>query len=97
MVKFLLECKANPYITSKVDENEEESVLETACRWNYIDIIKLYLLRFAWNKEILKKCLKLCVSENARNEIKQYIKGGLMECICDCICRERFNRKIKTD
>jgi ankyrin repeat protein len=86
MVKFLLENKANPYITSTPEEGKEETVLETACRWNYPNIIKLYLQKFSWSKEILKKCLKLCRSENARNEIKRCVRGSLVDCICDCFC-----------
>jgi len=97
MIKFLLEQKANPYITSTPEEGEEENVLETACRWNYLNIIRFYLQRFSWNKETLKKCLKLCRSENARSEIKRCIRGDLAACICDCFCNDASKRKIDTE
>ena len=77
MVKFLIEQKANPYITSTPQEGEEETVLETACRWNYLAIIKYYLSTFAWDTQVLKKSLKLCSSEGAKMEVKRYLKKGL--------------------
>lgn len=86
MVKFLLEEKANPYITSTVDDKVEETVLETACRWNYIRIIRLYLARFQWDARTLKRALKQCSSKEAKNEVDNIYKSTTGNSIFGCIC-----------
>lgn len=94
MIEFLLEEKANPYITSLVSENEEETILETACRWNYTKIIRLYLSNFKWNTKTLKKALKLCTSNEAKNEINGAYKNTEGDSTFSCICCE--NKRVKT-
>jgi hypothetical protein len=86
MIKFLLEEKANPYITSTVDDRTEETILETACRWNYLRIIRLYLAKFNWDKRTLKKALKLCTTKEAKNELKRVYKAADTNSIFDCMC-----------
>eukprot|EP00826_Nyctotherus_ovalis_P043597 TRINITY_DN4609_c0_g1_i1.p2 TRINITY_DN4609_c0_g1~~TRINITY_DN4609_c0_g1_i1.p2 ORF type:complete len:101 (+),score=18.93 TRINITY_DN4609_c0_g1_i1:692-994(+) len=75
MVQFLLEEQANPYIASAVDSQLEETVLETACRWNYIKIINLYLAKFMWSEKVLKSALKLCNSNEAKNILTNAYKA----------------------
>lgn len=75
MVRFLLEEQANPYIPSAVDSEVQETVLETACRWNYVKIIKLYLAKFMWSEQVLKSALKLCNSNEAKNIVKDAYKA----------------------
>ena len=70
---MLLEEKANPYLISKVDKNEERSNLEEACINNYIPIIELYIEQFDWNEATISKSLKLCKSQLAENLIKRKI------------------------
>ena len=67
MVKFLIEQNANPYLRSTVDKNHEETILETACRWNYIEIIKYYLDNFEWDYNTLDNSRKLTNSIEARD------------------------------
>ena len=41
VVEFFLNKNMNPSIKSKINDNEFETCLEVAARWNYIDIVKL--------------------------------------------------------
>jgi len=94
MIKFLLEEKANPYITSTVDDKTEETILETACRWNYLRIIKLYLAKFQWDARTLKKALKLCSTKEAKNELERAYKAADNNSIFDWICCNSDHKKI---
>ena len=54
ILKYFIEIGLNPKINSKIDDNDFESPLEYACRWNYIKIIELLLSKIEFTKtEIL--------------------------------------------
>ena len=78
ILKFFIEKGLNPKINSKIDENDFESPLEYACRWNYIKIIELLLSKIEFTKtEILfiYRKNKEYLSNEVINILKSYLKN----------------------
>ena len=94
MVEFLLQEKANPFITSCVGKDEYETVLEAACRWNYTRLIHLYLNKFKWDMDTLKRASKLCSSKEAKQAMKQATKNFENKDCCLNICKNKRNEKV---
>lgn len=86
VIKLLLENDTDPYITSIVSKNEEQSNLEAACRWNYPEIIMFYLQKVNWNIATLKKALSYCKNENAKMKIEEKIQDHKNKYFCGCWC-----------
>ena len=92
IIQILLEYKANPYITSFVTQYEEETVLEAACRWSHVAIIRFYLTKTEWNIETLYRALSKCRNETVKKEIVEKINKELKEYSCvflGCYCGKK--------
>ncbi|MDR3549732.1 MAG: hypothetical protein P4M11_15910 [Candidatus Pacebacteria bacterium] len=85
-MKLLLEYRANPYVLSITGENEEESLLETACRWNHLAIIRLYVEKFKWGLGTLRRAWGYCRPGEVRDTIRRLIVATMKEYACACMC-----------
>ena len=67
-----------------MDEDEEETNLEAAVRWNNRKVIAFYLEHVKWPLELLEKILKGTKSENVKKEIKNKIGIHSGQYCCSC-------------
>ena len=90
ILKFFIEKGLNPKINSILDDNDFESPLECACRWNYINIIEFLLSKIEFTKtEILfiYRKNKEYLSTEVINILKSYLRNHPKEsekafCFC---------------
>ena len=83
IIEFLLENKANPYIKSLIAPKEEETILETACRWNYPAIVNLLLQKVKWPLDVLENASKISkgrIYDEVKLKIKEESGGGCKFC-----------------
>ena len=87
MVEYFLSKNLNPSIKSKSDENELETCIQVAARWNYVDIVKLLLdsgkVLDLEIKDVLKnKHLKKPVVNLINEHLTKKGKGKKGGCAC---------------
>jgi len=74
-VKLLLDNEADPHLKSKVSQIEEESILQTAARWNNIKIFEYLLASVKWCREEVKQVLKMAEKSSRVHMLaKKYAK-----------------------
>lgn len=74
IVEYLLKKKFSPFVKSRLDEKEGESPIQVACRWNYINIIKVLLAKVDYKKEHIEEALKM---EGITAKVKILLKSYL--------------------
>lgn len=74
VVEFFLDKRLNAFVKSKINENETESCLQVACRWNYLKIVKLLLDKVPYKKEDINEALNVDnLSKNCLVLLKRYL------------------------
>ena len=91
----MLHYKANPFVTSQVEKDEEETILEAAVRWNQRKVISFLLLNVKWSLELLEKVLKQTRSEEVKLELLNKIQILRKQCVCPCSIFSWITRKTK--
>lgn len=83
IVEFFLDKRLNAFVKSKVNDNEYESCLQVACRWNYLKIVKILLDKVAYKKPDIDEALKVDgISKNCVVLIKKYLNKFKRNSIC---------------
>jgi ankyrin repeat protein len=59
VVKFLIEQQADPHILSNVDEEEKESTLQVAVRWNHRHLVVYLLGNFSWSEREIRDAIRV--------------------------------------
>ena len=70
MVKFLLSESADPHLTSRISDKEEETVLQVAVRWNHSVIVDYLLDGVRWSQREVYDAYRV---EGASAHIKRMI------------------------
>jgi ankyrin repeat protein len=74
IVDFFLKKGLNPKIKSKTEDNEFETPLQVAVRWNYVNIVHLLLDKGGYDKKDIENCLKM---ENLKSPVVSILKSHL--------------------
>lgn len=76
IVEFFLNKRLNAFIKCKVNENEYETCLQVACRWNYLKIVKMLLDKVDYGINDIKEVLNVDgISKNCLLVLKKYINN----------------------
>jgi ankyrin repeat protein len=59
IVEYLLDKGLNTKVKSKIDNNEYETPLQVAARWNYVNIVNLLLEKGNYEVKDIQSCLKM--------------------------------------
>jgi len=73
VVKLLIESNANPLITSQISSRSRQSdtALETAVKWNHLNIAQYLLEKDLYPKTLVRKCLKLTTNKSMRSLLEK--------------------------
>ena len=74
---YLLSLGVIPFIKSINDGKEDETVLDTACRWRYVQIVKILLNNVKWSAAHLSQAKK----NSANREIFELIDNHMISLI----------------
>lgn len=74
IVNYFISKNLNPNLKSKTDDNEYETCLQVAVRWNYVDIVKLLLEKCKLSEVEVSEAMKNCFNKQILNLLKQYLK-----------------------
>lgn len=86
-MELLLKYGANPHLLSRIDLNEYESVLEVACRWNHIKIVKTLLNCSVWTVKEINNSLKVACNESIKLTLLDYLNKHYVRKIFCCKMR----------
>lgn len=59
VVTFFVEQQADPHLLSNIDDDEQETPLEVAARWNHQSVVKYLLDNVNWSEEEIKRAIQI--------------------------------------
>jgi ankyrin repeat protein len=74
IVDFFLQKGLNTKIKSKSEDNEYETPLQAAARWNYVNIVHLLLDKGGYERKDIENCLKM---KNLKPSVTSILKSHL--------------------
>ncbi len=86
VIKVLIRYNVDLKLRSTVGPAQEETVLETACRWGYTNIVKLFLEKTNWSLDELQKAYKASKNNTIKAELEKVIEAQTEEYACSCLC-----------
>lgn len=87
IVKYLLEQQANPHILSNVDDEEKESTLQVACRWNHRQVVEYIIDAVQWKEADIRATIKMeGLEEEIVKILKVYAKKRFSCLFNFCLC-----------
>lgn len=88
VVTFFIEQQADPHLVCNVDDDEKETPLEVAARWNHQSVVKYLLENVNWNEDEIKSAIKIEeLNPQVLRMLKQYAKGRFTCAFNFCLCK----------
>jgi ankyrin repeat protein len=72
VVAFLVKEQAEPHILSNIHDDDKESPLDVAVRWNHQNVVKYLLENVQWTEDEIKRAIK---QDEINLELKRILKA----------------------
>lgn len=87
IVQLLLDQQADPHILSEVDDEEYETALQVAVRWDHKIVVEYLLQNVKWSQEEIKKTIKMKnINHDLFIMLKEYSKKRYNCLFNFCLC-----------